>query len=425
MNSGGCKETECLDKMTSNARDAVAKFKELNQKQVDKIVKEVAKTAIKNREKWAKMAIEETRLGVYEDKIIKNFLAAEGISNYLRDKKTAGIVKVEEHIFEIAEPVGVIAAFTPCTNPTSTTVFKILIALKTRNAIIFSPHPRALNCTLSVVNDLYKTAVEAGAPKNCIQCFQTVSIELANQLMRHKNVCINWATGGKALTKAAFSSGKPSYSGGAGNVPSYIEKTADVKSAVYNILMDKMFDNSATCTSTKGLIVDTEIYDEVVDYLKLCRAYILSNGEVVTVEKTLINQDTWMINPDCVAISAYELAKKAGIEVPKDTKVLVAPVKDIENYRPIESETITAIFKLYVSHSSEEGIQLSERLLRRDGLGHTANLFTSNEYLVKRFGKKVSAGRININMPPTLGSRIRYLYSKGTDIFNLLWNRCK
>lgn len=394
-----------INNKTSRARKALQDFLKYGQRQIDDIVKQVAKEALKNREKWAELAFKETQLGVYEDKILKNLLATEGIYNYLRDKKTVGIVKRDAYIYEVAEPVGVIAAFLPCTNPTSTPIAKILTALKTRNPIIFSPHPRSLNASRTVCAELYAAALKAGAPEGCIQCFDEVSKELAWAFMKHNGIDIIWATGGSSLVKAAYSSGKPCYAGGSGNVPSYIEKTADVESSVYNILMDKMFDNSSTCTSTKGLIVDREIYSDVENHLKGYGAYILSAEEVNRIEDILIDKVSGLIKGEFVAVSAARIAEAAGISVPAGTKVLAAPIEECADlYRPIEVETTTALFKLYMSNSVDDGIRLCERLLKNGGIGHTANLYTSNNNVIDLFGRNVTAGKININMPSTLGA---------------------
>lgn len=388
-------------------KKALELFLSYSQEQIDHIVAEIAKTCIQKREVWAEMAYAETQLGLYEDKIKKNFLAAEMTYNFLRDKKTVGKIREDKNSYDLAEPVGVIAAYLPCTNPTATVIHKALTAIKTRNPIIFSPHPRSVRCSYTAAQDIYMRALEAGAPKDCIQCFESISMHLAGELMKDENIDMIWATGGKALVKAVFSSGKPGYAGGSGNVPSYIEKTADIEAAVFNILFDKMFDYSATCTSTKGVVVDREIYAEAERLFNYYNCHILTPDETVKLTQFLIDRQTGMLDKCFVAISAQDIAQRIGISIKKETKVLIVPLPHINpksEFQPIEAETITSVLKLYIGNNIEECAQLSQRLISYGGIGHTANIYSSNKLAIEYFSKHVAAGRVNINMPSTLGA---------------------
>ncbi|OAT71786.1 bifunctional acetaldehyde-CoA/alcohol dehydrogenase [Parageobacillus thermoglucosidasius] len=395
-----------IDKLVANAQKALEQFRAYDQEAIDHIVKEMALAGLDQHMALAKLAVEETKRGVYEDKIIKNLFATEYIYHNIKYDKTVGIIHENPHeeIIEIAEPVGVIAGITPVTNPTSTTMFKALISIKTRNPIIFAFHPSAQRCSSEAARVLRDAAIRAGAPEHCIQWIETPSLEATRQLMHHPGVSLILATGGAGMVKAAYSSGKPALGVGPGNVPCYIEKTANIKRAVNDLILSKTFDNGMICASEQAVIVDKEIYEQVKKEMIENRCYFLNEEEKKKVEKLVINENTCAVNPDIVGKPAYEIAKMAGIAVPEDTKILVAELKGVGPKYPLSREKLSPVLACYKVNSTEEGFKRCEEMLEFGGLGHSAVIHSDNQNMVTEFGKRMKAGRIIVNAPSSQGA---------------------
>ncbi|GGJ65045.1 acetaldehyde dehydrogenase/alcohol dehydrogenase [Anoxybacillus voinovskiensis] len=398
--------TKMIDQLVANAQKALEKFRNYDQETIDKIVKEMALAGLDQHMPLAKMAVEETKRGVYEDKIIKNIFATEYIYHNIKYDKTVGIIRENPHegIVEIAEPVGVIAGVTPVTNPTSTTMFKALISIKTRNPIIFAFHPSAQKCSSEAARVLRDAAVKAGAPEHCIQWIETPSLEATQQLMTHPGVSLILATGGAGMVKSAYSSGKPALGVGPGNVPCYIEKTANIKRAVNDLILSKTFDNGMICASEQAVIIDKEIYDQVKKEMIDNRCYFLNEEEKKKVEKLVINEDKCAVNPDIVGKPAYEIAKMAGVDVPKDTKILVAELKGVGPQYPLSREKLSPVLACYKVNSTEEGLKRCEEMLAFGGLGHSAVIHSDDQDVITQFGQRMKAGRIIVNAPSSQGA---------------------
>lgn len=398
--------TKMIDQLVANAQKALERFRDYAQETIDKIVKEMALAGLDQHMSLAKLAVEETKRGVYEDKIIKNIFATEYIYHNIKYDKTVGIIRENPHegIVEIAEPVGVIAGVTPVTNPTSTTMFKALISIKTRNPIIFAFHPSAQKCSSEAARVLREAAIKAGAPEHCIQWIETPSLEATQQLMHHPGVSLILATGGAGMVRAAYSSGKPALGVGPGNVPCYIEKTANVKRAVNDLILSKTFDNGMICASEQAVIIDKVIYDKVKKEMIENHCYFLNEEEKKKVEKLVINENTCAVNPDIVGKPAYEIAKMAGVDVPKDTKILVAELKGVGPQYPLSREKLSPVLACYKVNSTEEGFKRCEEMLEFGGLGHSAVIHSDNEDVITEFGKRMKAGRIIVNAPSSQGA---------------------
>ncbi|WP_420768563.1 bifunctional acetaldehyde-CoA/alcohol dehydrogenase [Parageobacillus thermoglucosidasius] len=395
-----------INELVANAQKALEQFRAYDQETIDHIVKEMALAGLDKHMALAKLAVEETKRGVYEDKIIKNLFATEYIYHNIKYDKTVGIIHENPHeeIIEIAEPVGVIAGITPVTNPTSTTMFKALISIKTRNPIIFAFHPSAQRCSSEAARVLRDAAVRAGAPEHCIQWIETPSLDATNQLMHHPGVSLILATGGAGMVKAAYSSGKPALGVGPGNVPCYIEKTANIKRAVNDLILSKTFDNGMICASEQAVIIDKEIYEQVKKEMIENHCYFLNEEEKKKVEKLVINENTCAVNPDIVGKPAYEIAKMAGIAVPEDTKILVAELKGVGPKYPLSREKLSPVLACYKVNSTEEGFKRCEEMLEFGGLGHSAVIHSDNQNVVTEFGKRMKAGRIIVNAPSSQGA---------------------
>lgn len=398
--------TKMIDTLVANAQKALKAFRDYDQEAIDHIVKQMALAGLDKHMYLAKLAIEETKRGVYEDKIIKNIFATEYIYHNIKYDKTVGVIRENEQegIIEIAEPVGVIAGVTPVTNPTSTTMFKALISIKTRNPIIFAFHPSAQKCSSEAARILRDAAVAAGAPEHCIQWIETPSVEATQQLMHHPGVSLILATGGAGMVKAAYSSGKPALGVGPGNVPCYIEKTANIKRAVNDLILSKTFDNGMICASEQAVIIDKEIYDAVKNEMIANKCYFLNEEEKKKVEKLVINENTCAVNPNIVGKPAYEIAKMAGVDVPVDTKILVAELKSVGPQEPLSREKLSPVLACYKVNSTEEGLKRAEEMLEFGGLGHSAVIHSENQEVILEFGKRMKAGRIISNAPSSQGA---------------------
>ncbi|MBS4210594.1 bifunctional acetaldehyde-CoA/alcohol dehydrogenase [Bacillus sp. FJAT-50079] len=395
-----------INVLVEKGRKALKEFQKLDQKAVDEIVKAMAVAGLDQHMPLAKLAVEETKRGVYEDKIIKNLFATEYIYNNIKYDKTVGIIHENERdgIIEIAEPVGVIAGVTPVTNPTSTTMFKALIAMKTRNPIIFAFHPSAQKCSSESARVVRDAAVKAGAPENCIQWIEVPSVEATRQLMNHEKVSLILATGGAGMVKSAYSSGKPALGVGPGNVPCYIEKTANIKRAVTDLILSKTFDNGMICASEQGVIIDKEIYDEVKNELIHHNCYFLNKEEIKKLEKLVINENACAVNPEIVGMPAAKIAQLAGVNVHEDTKILIAEIAGVGPEFPLSREKLSPVLACFKVSSLEEGLTRAEEMLEFGGTGHSAVIHTTNDEVIHEFGHRMKAGRVIVNAPSSQGA---------------------
>ena len=395
---------ELLERI-SQIREAQKIYSTYTQEQVDEIFRQAALAANNARIKLAKMAVEESGMGIVEDKVIKNHFASEYIYNKYKNEKTCGVIEKDEAfgITKVAEPIGVVAAVVPTTNPTSTAIFKALICLKTRNGIIFSPHPRAKHATIEAARIVLEAAVKAGAPKNIIGWIDEPSLELSQKVMSECDITL--ATGGPGMVKAAYSSGKPAIGVGAGNTPAIIDDTAHIKMAVSSILMSKTFDNGVICASEQEVIVMDSIYNEVRKEFIARGAYFLKGDEIDKVRKTIVKNGR--LNADIVGQSAFKIAQLAGVNVPEDAKVLIGEVESVELEEEFSHEKLSPVLGMYRVKTFDEALAKAERLVELGGFGHTSVLYTNTQISkdrVKRFGATMKTGRTIINMPSTQGA---------------------
>jgi acetaldehyde dehydrogenase/alcohol dehydrogenase len=393
-----------IDKI-ERIRKAQVQFSTFTQEQVDEIFRQSAIAANNARIALAKMAVEETGMGLVEDKVIKNHFASEYIYNQYKDEKTCGIIETDEAfgITKIAEPIGVIAAVVPTTNPTSTAIFKALIALKTRNGIIFSPHPRAKNSTIAAARIILDAAVKAGAPKDIIGWIEEPSVESSQMVMAEADLIL--ATGGPGMVKAAYSSGKPAIGVGAGNTPAIIDETAHLKMAVNSILLSKTFDNGMICASEQSVIVVDKVYEEVKREFIDRGAYILSKAETSKVGQLLLING--VLNANIVGQAAVKIAALAGITVPEETKILIGEVSSVELDEPFSHEKLSTVLAMYKAKDFDEALNKATRLVKLGGFGHTSVLYTDptiSQDRVNRFGAAMKTGRTIINMPSSQGA---------------------
>ncbi len=398
---------EELELLISKVKKAQQKFAQFPQEKVDHIFRMAALAANDARISLAKKAVEETGMGILEDKVIKNHFASEYIYNTYKNSKTCGLISEDKTfgIKKIAEPIGVIAGVVPTTNPTSTTIFKSLISLKTRNGIIFSPHPRAKESTVEATRVVLEAAVKAGAPKDIIGCITHPSVELSQSLMRHESINLILATGGPGMVKAAYSSGKPAIGVGAGNTPAVIDDSAHLKMAVNSILMSKTFDNGVICASEQSVIVMKEVYEQVKELFIKRGAHILTAEEKDKVEKCIIQNGN--LNAEIVGRSAYDIAKLSGVKVVKDTKILIAETTSTELDEPFSHEKLSPTLALYCASTFDSALRKAMRLIELGGIGHTSVLYTDevrHTDRIKQFGASMKTGRIMVNMPASQGA---------------------
>ncbi len=395
-----------IEKLVDKAQVALDKFMGFDQVKIDNIVKEMAMAGLDEHMRLAKMAIEETDKGIYEDKTIKNMFATEYVYHSIKYDKTVGVISENEFedYVEVAEPVGIVAAVTPVTNPTSTTMFKALIAIKTRNPIIFAFHPSAQKCSAEAARIVRDAAISAGAPENCIQWIEQPSIEATQLLMNHPKVAMVLATGGAGMVQSAYSTGKPALGVGPGNVPCYIEKTVDVKRAATDLIMSKTFDNGMICASEQAVIVDKVISKEFEKFMKENKCYFLSEEETKKLEKTAIDEIKCAMNPQVVGQPPYKIAKLAGFEVPEDTKILIAKLNGVGPKYPLSREKLSPILAYYIVDGWEQGIKVAEEMVEFGGLGHSAVIHSEDEKVIDEFATRIKAGRLIINSPSTHGA---------------------
>ena len=404
INNEDSKIKEMIDELVKKAKKASEEYMNLSQADVDRIIRAMSMAGQEHHMELAKLAVEETKRGIYEDKITKNMFATEYIYHSIKYDKTVGLIdsNEEEGYEEIAEPVGIIAGVTPVTNPTSTVMFKSLISAKTRNVIIFGFHPSAQESSKKAAEIMRDAAVEAGAPENCILWIEEPSITATNMLMHHPDVDLILATGGTSMVKAAYSCGKPALGVGPGNVPCYIEKSAKLKTSVNDLVMSKSFDNGMICASEQSVIVDEEIHEEFEKLMKEAGCYFLSQEETNMLREKMFEEDK--LNSLVVGMSPYNIAKMADINVPKETKVLVLKENGVGIEYPFSKEKLSPVLAYYVVKDSEEGIDLAEKLIEFGGMGHSAVIHAEDEKVIRKFSEKVKVGRIIVNSPSTHGA---------------------
>ena len=399
--------SKMIDDLVEKAKTASKEYMRLDQDQIDNIVKQMSMAGLEHHMELAKMAVEETGRGIYEDKITKNMFATEYIYHSIKYDKTVGVINEneEEGYEEIAEPIGIIAGVTPVTNPTSTTMFKSLIAAKTRNVIIFGFHPSAQKCSVAAAKILRDAAIKAGAPENCILWIEEPSVTATTLLMNHPGVNLILATGGSGMVKSAYSCGKPALGVGPGNVPCYIDKTAKLKTSVNDLALSKSFDNGMICASEQSVIVDEEIKDEFERLMKKAGCYFLSEEETSRLRNTMfIKEKDGALNSAIVGQSPYKIAGEAGIEVPKDTKVLVLKENGVGIEYPFSKEKLSPVLAYYIVKNSDEGIDLAEKLIEFGGMGHSAVIHSEDRDTIQKFAETVKVGRIIVNSPSTHGA---------------------
>ncbi|MDE9533549.1 bifunctional acetaldehyde-CoA/alcohol dehydrogenase [Xenorhabdus bovienii] len=395
-----------LNELIARVKKAQREFANFSQEQIDRIFRAAALAAADARIPLAKLAVAESGMGIVEDKVIKNHFASEYIYNAYKDDKTCGILSEDKTFgtITIAEPIGLICGIVPTTNPTSTSIFKALISLKTRNGIIFSPHPRAKKATNRAAEIVLQAAVAAGAPKDIIGWIDEPSVELSNALMHHPDINLILATGGPGMVKAAYSSGKPAIGVGAGNTPVVIDESADIKRAVASILMSKTFDNGVICASEQSVIVVDSVYDQVRKRFSTHGGYLLQGEELKAVQDIILKNGS--LNAAIVGQPATKIAEMAGVCVPEETKILIGEVTLVDETEPFAHEKLSPLLAMYRSKNFEDAVEKAEELVEMGGIGHTSSLYTDQDNQserIKYFGDKMKTARILINTPASQG----------------------
>ncbi|NMI06542.1 bifunctional acetaldehyde-CoA/alcohol dehydrogenase [Paenibacillus sp. SZ31] len=395
-----------IQTLIDKANKAHAAFMKMDQKQIDRIVQAMALAGLDKHMMLAKMAVEETGRGVYEDKITKNIFATEYVYHSIKYDKTVGVIEDNEYesFQKIAEPVGIIMGITPVTNPTSTTMFKALISIKTRNPIIFGFHPSAQNCSREAAKILLEAAVKHGAPADCIQWIDDPSMDRTNELMNHNDVALILATGGSGMVRAAYSCGKPALGVGPGNVPCFIEKSADINQAVTDLILSKSFDNGMICASEQAVIIEEPIFDQVKKKMIANGCYFVNKDEAVKLTAGAINAEKCAVNPAIVGQSAVSIAKLCGIEVPAGTKILVAEIEGVGTKFPLSAEKLSPVLACYKVKTAAEGIERAAEVVAFGGMGHSSVIHSTNEEVIGKFADRLQTGRIIVNSPSTHGA---------------------
>ncbi|KAF6568567.1 bifunctional acetaldehyde-CoA/alcohol dehydrogenase [Paenibacillus sp. EKM202P] len=395
-----------IQTLIDRANRAQQAFMSMNQEQIDEIVQAMALAGMDKHMHLAKLAVEETGRGVYEDKITKNMFATEYIYHSIKNEKTVGVI--EDNDFDsfqkIAEPVGIIMGITPVTNPTSTTMFKALIAIKTRNPIIFGFHPSAQSCSAEAARVLLEAAVKHGAPADCIQWIEAPSMDKTNVLMNHPDVALILATGGSGMVKAAYSCGKPALGVGPGNVPCFIEKTADIKQAVNDLILSKSFDNGMICASEQAVIIEEPIFEQVKKLMIANGCYFVNKEEAAKLTQGAMNVEKCAVNPAIVGQSAVKIAEMSGITVPAGTKILVAEIEGVGTKFPLSAEKLSPVLACYKVKNAEQGIQRAAEVVEFGGMGHSSAIHSQDEDVIARFANRLQTGRIIVNAPSTHGA---------------------
>ncbi len=397
---------QMIDTLVENAQQALNEFMSYDQHQIDNIVKAMTLAGLEKHMELAAMAVEETGRGVYEDKISKNIFATEYIYHSIKHEKTVGVIAENdlEDYEIIAEPVGVVCGVTPVTNPTSTTLFKAIICMKTRNPIIFGFHPSAQKCSAEAARIVYEAAVKAGAPKHCIQWIEQPSIEATNALMHHKGVATVLATGGSSMVRAAYSTGKPALGVGPGNVPCYIHSSADLEQAVNDLILSKTFDNGMICASEQSAIVDKKIASKFEKLMKHYGCYFLKGDEIEKVSNYVINSEKESVNPDVVGKKAEWIAQQAGVSVPEGTKILIAKIDGIGPEHPLSREKLSPVLAYLIAETPKEGIDLAEQTVMFYGMGHSAVIHAKEKKIIEQFADTMKTSRLIINSPSSHGA---------------------
>ncbi|OXL82545.1 bifunctional acetaldehyde-CoA/alcohol dehydrogenase [Paenibacillus sp. SSG-1] len=397
---------EEVNRLVARARKAQEAYLNMNQEEIDEIVQAMALAGLDRHMPLAKMAVEETGRGVYEDKITKNIFATEYIYHSIKHDKTVGVI--EENAFEsykkVAEPVGIIAGVTPVTNPTSTTMFKTLIATKTRNPIIFAFHPSAQKCSAEAARTLRDAGIAAGAPEHCVQWIETPSLEATQLLMNHPDVALVLATGGSAMVKSAYSTGKPALGVGPGNVPCFIEQSADLKQAVTDLILSKTFDNGMICASEQAVIIEEPVYDQVRKLMKDSGCYFLNKAETEAVSKLVINSEKCAVNGVIVGQPAVKIAEMSGIQVPQDTKILVAELAGVGPAYPLSAEKLSPVLACYKVKTAAQGIERAAEVVQFGGMGHSSVIHSNDDAVIQAFANRLQTGRVIVNSPSTHGA---------------------
>ncbi|MDK8192411.1 bifunctional acetaldehyde-CoA/alcohol dehydrogenase [Paenibacillus sp. UMB7766-LJ446] len=395
-----------IQTLIDKANKAHAAFMSMDQKQIDRIVQAMALAGLDKHMMLAKMAVEETGRGVYEDKITKNIFATEYVYHSIKYDKTVGVIEDNEYesFQKIAEPVGIIMGITPVTNPTSTTMFKALISIKTRNPIIFGFHPSAQNCSREAAEILLDAAVKHGAPADCIQWIDDPSMDRTNALMNHNDVALILATGGSGMVRAAYSCGKPALGVGPGNVPCFIEKSADINQAVTDLILSKSFDNGMICASEQAVIIEEPIFDQVKKKMIANGCYFVNKDEAAKLTAGAINAEKCAVNPAIVGQSAVSIAKMCGIEVPAGTKILVAEIEGVGTKFPLSAEKLSPVLACYKVKTAAEGIERAAEVVAFGGMGHSSVIHSTNEEVIGKFADRLQTGRIIVNSPSTHGA---------------------
>jgi acetaldehyde dehydrogenase (acetylating) len=391
--------------LVAQAREAYLRYKEFSQEQVDRIVAAMAEAGFKASERLARLAVEETKYGKVADKTVKNQFSTRDLYEHIKEIKTAGVIRedTKKKILEIAEPMGVVAAVVPTTNPTSTAMFKCIIAVKARNGIVVSPHPRAKNCTQEAVHVVQQAAISAGAPDGLIHCLSIPTNEGTNELMRHRDVAVILATGGTGLVRAAYSAGKPAYGVGPGNVPVYIDRSADIPKAVADAVAGKTFDWGTLCSSEQALVVDAPVADRVIEELKKQKAYFLTDAEADKVAKVLVTPE-FRINAEMVGQSPQRIANAAGFSVTDEVRVLVARLAGVGKQYPLSMEKLSPVLAFYNEDGWQKGCDRCMELLNFGGRGHSLAIHANDKDVVMQFALKKPAFRIIVNSPAAIGA---------------------
>ena len=391
--------------LARRARQAWLELAEFSQEQIDAIVDAMAAAARPQAEAFAKLAVEETGYGVVADKIQKNLFASDKVHAFIRPMKTVGVIARHEaiRVVEIAQPFGVVAAVVPSTNPTSTAIYKILISLKARCSIVLSPHPAAVKCITRVAEVMNEAARRAGAPEGAINWMTTVTLEGTQELMKSRDVSVILATGGMGLVRAAYSAGKPAYGVGPGNAPAFIERTANVRKAVRDVVTGKTFDNGVLCSSENSVVVDEPIAAEVKREFQAQGGYFMNTAEMAAVARVLVTPQR-LPNPALVGKAATAIAETCGITVPPDTRILIAPLDGVGRDYPLSIEKLCPVLSYYVVRDWREGCERCKQILRYGGMGHTMSIHSQNDQVILEFGLKKPAHRVIVNSPTTHGS---------------------
>lgn len=391
--------------MVLASHEAWGSYAHFTQEQVDRIVAACAQAASDAAYELAKIAVEETGYGVVEHKFIKNKFAADNVYEFIRGMRTVGIIREipERKVCEIAEPVGVVAAVVPSTNPTSTAIYKILISLKSRNGVVLSPHPAAKRCIARTTEIMKKAALAAGAPEGILNCMTEVSLDGTRELMSHRRTAVILATGGMGLVRAAYSSGRPAFGVGPGNVPAYVESSADVPKAVRDIITGKSFDNGTLCCSEQALICDAAIESEVREEIARQGGAFLSAADAATLARTAVLPSR-LANPEIVGKSARFIAEKVGIRVPDGTRALVVELDGVGRDYPLSIEKLSPILAFYVVRDWKEGCERAKQILQYGGMGHTLSIHSNNDDVIREFALQKPASRIVANSPATHGA---------------------